>query len=336
MEPDFDETEQVMSAHVSNLKTPALTEAEKNAMRQFCLKSIELKKSQSDIKRQKLEYTSTIKENRTFLQEWIRSQGKKCFIMPKHIYHESVKELEPLGVAADLPCYLRLQKNTSDSSITPSVAEASIMQFNDQLFQEKIQNNMNPVKALIESILDNARNSIRSTKETVSLSKNAEKGLKPMEVEEVPEDIAEIMVEMYKAQQVGNIKVAEKKEKTSDVAKTIKALEPTVASILEKTGESKQDVTLDGIPGRHRLKRKIESKGSSKINLTKFEEILTNVLESVPLETENPKNIVQSFKLYRKDIVKRVQLRLTSIPKKEVVNIKLISKYDKEESEEEN
>jgi hypothetical protein len=180
MEPDFEEAEQVMSAHESSLKTPTLTEAEKNAMRKFCIQSIQLKKSQAQLKKEKEEFMLTVKENRAKLQEWIRSQEQKCYIMPKQFYKEKEKELESLGVT-DIPCYLRMQKNTSDSSITPSVAETAIMQVDEELYLEKVQQGKNTMKALIESIMDNVRNSVRSTKESIALSKSSEKGLKPME-----------------------------------------------------------------------------------------------------------------------------------------------------------
>lgn len=330
MEPDLDEAEAVMSAHESSLKTPTLTEAEKSAMRKFCIQSIQLKKSQVNLKKEKEQFTTTVKENRNKLQEWIRSQEQKCYILPKQFYKEKERELEAIGVS-DLPCYLRMQKNTSDSSITPSVAETAIMQVNEDLYLEKVQQGKNTMKALIESIMDNVRNTVRSSKETIALSKNSEKGLKPMEIEEVPEDIAELMVDMYKAQQLASLKASDKKEKTTELNQSLKSLEPTVASILEKAGESSQQVTLDGFPGKHRIKKKVVAKATGKINLTKFEEIVTGVLQGLPLETTSPKQTLQSFKAYRKELVKRVQLQLTSIPKKEVVNVKLVSKYESDE-----
>jgi hypothetical protein len=141
------------------------------------------------------------------------------------------------------------------------------------------------------------------------------------------------MIEMYKAQQMGSSKASEKREQTSELSQSIKQLEPTVATILEKAGENSQQVTLDGFPGKHRIKKKVQTKVTAKVNISKFEEIVTNVLNTLPLETSSSKQLLQSFKAYRKELVKRVQLQLTSIPKKEVVNVKLVSKYDSEEEE---
>jgi hypothetical protein len=168
---------------------------------------------------------------------------------------------------------------------------------------------------------------VRSVKEAVALSESIEKGMKPLEVEEVPEDIARLMVQMHAAQQKSKAHTAVQREATSDTNATIKRLQPTVAHVLDKTGRNSQQVTLDGVQGRHRIVKRTSAR-APKVTLTVFEQALAQTIKSVPLDTSNPPAMLLSFRAVRKQIVRGVQLTLNSLPKKETSKVALVSVHE--------
>lgn len=326
---DLEHAEEAMSVHEKTLQAPSLSEPERQAMRQFCVQSLRLKQQQDAFKEQRKELSSSVKENRAKLQEWMRSQGSKCFVMPRAVFKEAEGELSGGGLPT-VPPYLRMQKNTSDAAITPAVAESCIMDLDDQSVLERIDSGSTPLEALAKAIVDAARNSVRSVKEAIALSESIEKGVKPMEVEEVPEDIARLMVNMHKAQQQSKAKSTVQREATSDVSSALKRLQPAVASVLDKTGRNSQQVTLDGVQGNHRIVKRVSAR-TPKITLTLFEEAVQKTLRSVPLDARNGSTLLQSFRGVRKQVVKGVQLTLNGLPKKESVKVSLVSSHEKEE-----
>jgi hypothetical protein len=331
---DFDHAEEAMSVHEQTLHPPILSESERQAMRQFCLQSLRLKEQQSHFKDERKDLASKVKQDRAKLHEWMRAQGSKCFVMPRAIYKDAEQELSGGGLPA-VPPYLRMQRNTSDAAITPAVAESAIMDLDDQSVLERIESGVSPLDALTKTIVDAARNSVRSVKEAVALSESLEKGVKAMEVEEVPPDIARLMVDMHKAQQQTKAKSATQREATSDLNSTLKRLQPTVASVLDKTGRNTQQVTLDGVQGNHRIVKRVSAR-APKVTLTLFEEAVTKVLRSVPIDASSGATLLASFRSVRKQVVKGVQLKLNALPKKETVKVSLVStKEAAEESEEE-
>jgi hypothetical protein len=329
---DLDHAEQAMSVHEQTLQAPSLSEAERQAMRQFCLQSLRLKQQQDSFKEQRKQLASNVKENRAKLQEWMRAQGSKCFVMPRAVFKEAEGELSGGGLPA-VPPYLRMQRNTSDAAITPAVAESCIMDLDEQSVLERIESGTPPLEALAKAIVDAARNSVRSVKEAVALSESIEKGTKPMEVEEVPPEIARLMVDMHKAQQQSKAKSTVQREATSDVNSTIKRLQPTVASVLDKTGRNSQQVTLDGVQGNHRIVKRVSAR-APKVTLSVFEEAVEKTLRSVPIDASNGGTLLQSFRSVRKQVVKGVQLKLNGLPKKESVKVSLVSSKQEEDASE--
>lgn len=325
---DEREAEAAMSAHQESLRPPTLSETERQAMRQFCLQNLRLKQEQEKFKAKRKEHATLVKQHRAKLHEWMRSQQGKCFVMPRTVFREAERELGGGGLP-NVPAYLRLQRNTSDAAITPAVAESSIMDLDDRAILDRIEQGADPLKALCDAILDAARLSVRSVKEAVALSESIEKGLKPLEVEEVPEDIARLMVQMHTAQQKSKAQSAVQREATSDVNSTIKRLQPTVAHVLDKTGRNSQQVTLDGVKGRHRIVKRTSAR-APKVTLTLFEQALANTIKSVPLDTSNTSAMLLSFRSLRKQIVKGVQLTLNAVPKKETSKVALVSVLEDE------
>ena len=334
MEPDdLDAAEEAMSVHEQTVHAPALSESERQAMRQFCLQSLRLKQQQSAFKDERKELAAKVKADRAKLHEWMRAQGSRCFVMPRTTFKEAETELSGGGLPA-VPPYLRMQRNTSDAAITPAVAESAIMDVDDRSVLERIEGGTAPLEALAKAIVDGARNSVRSVKEAVALSESIEKGVKPMEVEEVPPDIARIMVDMHKAQQTSKAKSSVQREATSDLSSTLKRLQPTVASVLDKTGRSSQQVTLDGVQGSHRIVKRVSAR-APKVTLSLFEEAVVKVLKSVPIDASDGAALLSSFRSVRKQVVRGVQLKLNGLPKKETVKVSLVSSKEDEDSEEE-
>lgn len=320
---DVDHAESVMSAHEQSLKPPVLSDAERQAMRQFCLQSLRLKQQQEAFKQERKDLSTQVKDNRAKLQEWMRSQGCKCFVMPRQVFKEAEQELSGGGLPS-VPPYLRMQRNTSDSAITPAVAESAIMDLDDQSVLERIDDGALPFDALVKAIVDAARNSVRSVKESIALSESIEKGMKPLEVEEVPSDIAQLMIDMHKAQQKSKATSSVQREASADVSSALKKLQPTVASVLDKTGRSSQQVTLDGMQGQHRIVKRVSSR-AQKVTLSLFEDVVAKTLKSLPLDTSNGGSLLQSFRPVKKQLVRAVQLKLNSLPKKESVKVSLVS-----------
>jgi len=322
MEEDLDFAEST----VSSVREVSLNDAEKNAMRQFCLQNLQLKKMQENSKEERGVFTKVVKDKRASLLKWLKEHQGKCYTLPKSMYRDAEAELSKEGLAS-VPPYLRLQKNTADSSITPTVAELSIMDVTKERVAERKEN---PMQALINTIVDGARMNIRSTKESISLSDKLERGVKPIELDEVPDDIAEEMILMHKAAQVSKKKSGEARNLTSDTSGIIKTLQPQVAQVLEKVGRTSQQVQLDGVKGIHRIVKKSSSR-APKITLKIYEETVAKILDDQKLNSETLDALMISFILKRKEIVKRVQLAITKLPKSTSTSIKLLSLKEKED-----
>lgn len=326
MEEDFDLAEST----VSSTREVSLTDAEKQAMRQFCLQTLQLKKVSGDLKEDRKHHAGIVKEKRAKLMEWLKLNRNKCYTLPKTIYKDAEIELSKEGLAS-VPPYLRLQKNTTDANITPTVAELSIM---DVTIDRVLEKKENPLQSLILTIVEGAKTNIRTFKEAIALSDKLERGIKPIELDEVPEDIAGEMIKMHKAAQVCKKKSENARAMTSDTNSIVKTLQPKVAQVLEKCGRSSQQIQLDGVKGMHRIVKSTSAR-APKVTLKIFEESVSSVLKDMDLDGSTVESIVDSFTKKRKEIIKRVQLKITKLPKATSSSIRLVSVAEKDESEEE-
>lgn len=315
-----------------SLPPPPLSNSEKEAVRQFCMHSLELKKSTNDIKEERKKWADLTKDKRKYLQDWIREQGtSKCFVLPREIFQASEKELSASGLPS-APPYLRLQRNTTDANITPLVAETAVLETDEdkiRTFAEK----SNPTQALIEAIVDCARNNIRTQRESVSLSASLEKGAKPLEIPELPMEIAKEMLTMHTAQAKAKVVGQTLKARTTDLSSSVKRLQPKVAEILDKSGTTSQPVKLAG--GEvHRIVKNTSSR-ASKVTLKVFEEAVSEAVTSLALPADTLDEVLKAFPLRRKECIKRIQLKLNALPKKQSSSVKLVPvKQTVEEDEE--
>lgn len=332
MQSDLDASESVLSS--KSLPPPSLSNSEKEAIRQFCAASVELKQSASETKEQRKKWNDKTKAKRKYLQDWIREQAdSKIFVMPRDLYKKSEETLAKEGLPS-VPPYLRLQRNTTDANITPLVAETAVLEVDERKLYEYAKEKPNPMTALVDAIVDSARTSIRTHRESVSLATSLEKGAKPFDVPELPPQVAKEMVEMHEAQTRAKSVAQAQKQKTADLTASVKKLQPTVAQIMDKAGTTSQPVKLNG-GQMHRI-IKSTSQRAPKVTIKVFEQAVSDTITSMGIKCDTIEDVAASFVPRKKECIKNIQLRLNSLPKKQASTVKLVPvKQVQEESDEE-
>ena len=319
MEHDIQETESILSA--KSIPPPVLSENDREVIRQFCAQSLQLKTSTRDLREERKKWNDKTKAKRKYLQDWIRENGKgKCFVLPRDLYHESEDALSKSGLPS-IPPYLRLQRNTTDANITPAVAETAVLDVEPDNLRE-LAREKKPLEALVHAIVDSARNSIRTHRESIALANSLEKGTKALDIPELPKEIAKEMVEMHEAQSRSKVLGQKFKARTSDANANVKKLQPKVAEILDKAGTTSQPVKLQG-GQMHRIV-KTNTARSCKVNIKMFEEAVSETVQTLGLEADTIDAVIKSFMPRRKELIKRVQLKLASAPKKATTSVKLV------------
>ncbi len=301
-----------------------MTAREKKALREFCLTSLEQKRKAEECKVQKKQESQTIKAAREELDAWIRQQGSsRCFVIPKQRYKELEQELSQKGIPP-VPCYVRLKKQTSDSTISPATVEESIQELTRESLDAAATKGATPMERLASAIVECLRSNIRSTRESVQLSESLEKGAKHLDVPDMDEVAIQSMVKLHTAQhQAKQINQATKGAE-QEVKSELKKLEGVVDKVLTKTNRTAQPISLEGVEGTHKIVKKTSSR-SEKLTLTIFQEFLMEALEQLQLG-ESDASAWNAFEKQRSSLIKLLLLRINSMPKKEATNIKLVSK----------
>lgn len=299
---------------------------EKKALREFCLTSLEQKRLAEEAKAQKKEDTQVVKAARSELDEWIRKQNSKCFSIPKQRYKELEAELSAKGIPP-LPCYVRLKKQTSDSTISPTTVEESIQEVS---WESVEATEGSPLERIAKAIVDTLRKNIRSTRESIQLSESLEKGTKHLEVPDLDEEAIQSVLKLhtaqYHAKQITQAsKGAEQESKTE-----LKKLEGVVDKVLTKTNRTAQPITLEGVEGTHKIVKKTSAR-SEKLTLGTFQEFVVEALEQLELSDSSPQAAWAALEKQKGTLIKLLLLRINSIPKKESTNIKLVSKMEMED-----
>jgi hypothetical protein len=300
---------------------PKVSEKEKKALREFCLVTLQEREASKMEKEGKKETMQIVKEKKEKLDEWIRKQGSKCFSVPKTKYKEIEAELSALGMPP-LPTYVRLKKNTTDGTITPEVVEESIKEVSWETMQE-LEGDLE--SKFTQCILNNLRQNIRSSRESIALSDSLEKGHKVMEVPDLDEEALEYVLDMHKKQSELKNASKETKAQQAQTKTTLKQLEAVVDKILTKTNKTAQPVTLQGVEGRHKIVKKTSTK-SEKLSIKTFQEILAESLEELELPSADSKESWKKIEQQKSQLIKLILLKINAIPKKESVSIKLNSK----------
>lgn len=317
---DFETSDSVMSQVDSEIDAPIVSEDERNALKEFVIQSLQAKESTKVNREQKKQYTDSIKAIRAKLQEWIRAQESKCYMIPRSEFQKAEVQLSGGGIVS-LPPFLRSQNNTSDAAITPSVIESAIMDLEESLLLEK--DSVNPTDALIDCIVKQTRNLIRSTKESVALSKSMEKGMRAVDVPELPVDLCKDMVSMHTQMQKLKAINAQQKESTKIIQTRVKTLEPVVQQLLERTGRKSQQIKLQGHKGSVRIVRD-QSSRSAKVTLKVFGDIVKSCVCELFSASSMPV-LLQEFASKKKQLMKAVQLQVNELPKVSKTSVKLVA-----------
>ena len=303
---DLASTQSVLDAHE---QVPVLTEEEKASVKRFCLASKEIDTENKALREARKALNAVQKSKKKWLQDWVREQGSKTFVLPRLAYKNADAEMGKDGLPP-VPPYLRLTKNTTDATITTIVAEAAVMDVDPDHVRE-LSEKHKPLDALLEAIVDTARTSIRASRESVTITEKLEKGVRPIEVPEMPEPVARAMIDMHKASQKVKKLSSSHKEKTAKATEAVKKLQPTVASFLDKTGKASQVVKLEG--GKAKIVKKTTAR-STKVTLGAFEEFVRETLVDLKLPVDI-EGMLASFAKGQKACARGLILKLNAIPK---------------------
>ena len=300
---------------------PKPSAKEKKALKEFCLISLQEKEEAKQDKLAKKESLDLVKDRKQKLDEWIRKQGSKCFSVPKAKYKEIEAELSSLGLPP-LPTYVRLKKNTTDGTITPDVVEEAIQEVSWDSFQE-MEGDLQ--SKFTQCILNNLRQNIRSSRESVALSDSLEKGHRVVEIPDLDQEALDYVLEMHKTQATLKNASKETKAAQAQTKTTLKQLEAVVDKFLTKVNKTAQPVNLEGVEGSHKIVKKTSSK-AEKITIKVFQEILAESLEELELPSEESKDAWKKIEQQKSQLIKLILIKINAIPKKESVSIKLSSK----------
>jgi hypothetical protein len=325
MNTDIADADAVVSAHAQ--PQIEISERERMLVKQFCSQNMNLKLSTAQLKDEKKRLADDQKAKRKTLMDAIRERGEgKCFLMPRSVYKEVEEEAAKRGYKATIPTYLRLQKTTTDSNITAEVAESAILDMEKSKFMELVSTK-NPAAALIECIVDNARSSIRTSRESIVLSENPEKGLKFMDIPELEPATATEMSSLFLISQETKKLLEREKAATSETKSNIKKLEPNVASFLEKCGRKSQQIRLQG-GGLYKISS-TKSSRATKITIKMFEQAVSECVAALHIDTSDADNCLKSLEEKKRDLVKKVQLKLNAVPKKTSCKIGFAALHEK-------
>jgi hypothetical protein len=295
---------------------------EKKSLREFCLTSLEQKRLVEESKEKKKEDAAVAKAARAELDAWIRSQNtSKCFSIPKQRYKELEQQLSAQGIPP-LPCYVRLKRQTSDSSISPATVEECIQEVSWE--NVEASEGSTAIERIAKAIVDTLRKNIRSTRESVQLSDSLEKGAKHLEVPDLDEDAIQTVLKFHVSNHHAK-EVAQASKGSEQQSKTeLKQLEAVVDKVLTKTNRTAQPITLEGVEGMHKIVKKTSAR-SEKLTLGTFQEFVEEALGQLQLG-DSPQSAWANLEKQKSTLIKIVLLRINAMPKKETTNIKLVSK----------
>ena len=326
---DLKATDSIVKAHVAPI---VLSEMEKASVKEFCIASKDLEREGKNLRDARKSLSATTKSKKKWLQDWVREQGARTFVLPRKLYQDADIEMGKDGLQP-VPPYLRLTRTSADATITIAVAESSVIDTDPEYVRE-LAVTKPPLEALALAIVDMARKSIRSTRETVSVTAKLEKGVRPIEVPEMPEPVARTMIDMHKASQKAKTLATAHKNKTVQSQDCVKRLQPVVSSFLEKAGKVSQLVKLEG-GGKAKLIKKTTTR-STKITLKTFQECVESTLESLDLKSDNVESLLSSFATQQKQCIRVLLLRINALPKvsKSVVKFKSEGASESDEEDE--
>ena len=311
-----------------------VTTREKKALKEFCLASIEQKRVAEETKQQKKAETAAAKVAKEELDEWLRKQGSRCFAIPKARYKEIEQQLSAKGLPP-LPAYVRLKKQTSDSTISPNAVEECIQELTWESVEAAASSGSTPLERIAHAITETLRKNIRTCRESVQMSESLEKGTKALEVPDIQDEEAiQSMLKLHVAQHQAKAIGQATKAQETQAKEELKKLEAVVDKVLTKTNRTAQPIALEGTEGVHKIVKKTSAR-ASKLTLGAFQEFVTESLDQLNLG-ETDKEAWAVIQRERATLTKLILLKINSMPKKEETKIKLVTRAQPEMEVEEN
>jgi hypothetical protein len=284
---------------------------ELDAIRSFCALEVKLKKDTEAIAKQLKDLRTQSKaiKDKLFDDVLKVSPHHKCLVLTK----EDHKRIETMCDASGIPMvpmYLRIVRANKDSTITPEVIQEAIetLSLEDLRAQETANPETSKTELLKGLILDSMRRLIRSYTDSLKLMVSIPKGQSLYELSDATSEIADRMFQYWSLEQ--SMKGLRAQKKVPDEhRKAMSAKKEIIEAFFVRTGLTAQRLVVEGSP--YRLVRSVSIQ-KQRLGIGKFETILDAVVQKV-----------KAFK--PQDLIRELQIQVTSLPPETKTAIKLCS-----------
>lgn len=298
---DTAEREQINNAEL-------VTETDREAIRTFCEAYIGRDELSAKTKQDTKALKAQSAQARARLEEWMRENGVSCAVLPRSELGRLETLLSKDGLPS-LPPYIRMKRNNCDRAITAEVVDAAFRAVSrDGIAEQGVDEG--PV-ALCNAIVDAVRRSVRSFKEQCTLSDSLERGKKPVQVPEVPAEIAGEAFTLHASFARAKAARSVCKAFVAPRETLIKQQQPVVESVLDKLCVSSQQVEVGGAPYRL-VKRSSTTK--PKITLNVLAEVLAEVLASEVPSSCTKEGACALWESSRDTLLRATLMRIAALP----------------------
>ena len=241
--------------------TPVVAlDTEKSALREFCLLNLR-KRQLSGTNADVAKLRETIKGAKAILESFLIKNEITCLCLSKDQFQKAIKECPEVP-----PLYVRLTRGNKDAAITPEIIEDAIDSVTDEDITEH--------KGVLDAIVHHVRNSIRSYKQTLSLSDSRERNAHVYDTPTLPEELFRHVMAWHMANVKMNEGQTKHKEALAEVTQALNGVKPVVESFFERTGVMTQRVNLEDAP--YRITRKVSVR-HPRIGLPKLKTLLEDL-----------------------------------------------------------
>lgn len=283
-------------AKTQTASAPETSEAEKQAIRQYCTLCIRKKQLSEESSKQKKQFKQDISLNKKLIQDHMQKNNLEIMVLSKDDY----KRLETETTALDLPMvpmYVRLIRNTKDDPITVDLLNEAFDTVTQEDIQEQMtKNNLGFADAFQATFLATLRNLIRSYRMSLRFSNTKDRTVNLYDIPECTPEIVKALLKVHIATENTKAASDNNKEAISEITKEIQANKSAVQSFFERTQVMSQRIVMDGSP--YRLTRKITVR-HEKLGITKIESLLQNVTNGI--------QSMEDFTKVRTQLLKTIQ-----------------------------
>ena len=320
-EADAEAAHQVESA-------PVLSEADGKYIRDFCLASIAKERAKSGAKSFTKPLRTKASDARSRIEEWMRERRLTCAVLPRKVLAKAEKELSAKSLPV-LPPYVRLVRNNYDRVITTDVIDEAFRSVSmDAILEQKAESGKD---ALLDAILSSIRCSVRSYREQCSLTKSMQRGTTITESPELPEDIAQLALQLHECTSEAKIASERSKAEMRKQSEGIRQVQPAVRNVLEKLRVTSQNVEVGD--KAYKIVRK-QSTVKPRLSFTSLRDVLRDVLEKECDSSQqgDKPNIAEWFRTERERLHRALLMGIAAVPasrKDEIVLRRVAEKGDK-------